>query len=100
MRFADPGRESLPTGFRVMSREHQDAHQRVGRSESRHRLSSAGCQENTRTPTDALVGLLRESPERPLGRSSCPSSEEDPLEHSGTQQGRMETLLAPARATR
>ncbi|VDO25360.1 unnamed protein product [Heligmosomoides polygyrus] len=30
----------------------------------------------------------------------CPSSEEDPLEHSGTRQGRMETLLAPARASR
>ncbi|VDO91044.1 unnamed protein product [Heligmosomoides polygyrus] len=34
--------------------------------ESRHRLTSAGCQENTMTPTKALVGLLRESPERPL----------------------------------
>ncbi|VDP29537.1 unnamed protein product [Heligmosomoides polygyrus] len=57
-----------------------------------------GCQENTRTPTDALVGLLRESPERPIWRSSCPSSEEDPF--SGMRPRRMETLLAPARASR
>ncbi|VDO19065.1 unnamed protein product [Heligmosomoides polygyrus] len=68
--------------------------------ESHHRLDFAGYQENTRTSTNALVGLLRESPERPLRRSSCPLSEEDPFEHSGTRQERMETLLAPARASR
>ncbi|VDP02232.1 unnamed protein product [Heligmosomoides polygyrus] len=36
---------------------------------ARFRFSRQGekaCQENTRTPTNALVGLLRESPERPL----------------------------------
>ncbi|VDO90055.1 unnamed protein product [Heligmosomoides polygyrus] len=49
-----------------------------------------GCQENTRTPMNVMVALLCESP----------SSEVDSLEHSGTRQGRMETLLAPAPAGR
>ncbi|VDO75499.1 unnamed protein product [Heligmosomoides polygyrus] len=67
--------------------------------ESRHLVDSAVCQENTRTPTNVFFGLLRESPERPIC-SSWPSSEEDPLEHSGARQGRMETLLAPTGASR
>ncbi|VDO98892.1 unnamed protein product [Heligmosomoides polygyrus] len=49
---------------------------------NRHRVESAGCQENTRTITEVLVGRL------------------DPLEYSGTGQGRMETLLAHARTMR
>ncbi|VDO18885.1 unnamed protein product [Heligmosomoides polygyrus] len=43
--------------------------------------------------------LARDRDEWRRGSSSCLSSEEDPLDHSGTRQGRMETLLAPARAS-
>lgn len=43
---------------------------------------------------------LRESPEWTIWWSSNPSSEEESLEHSGTRQETMETLLKPSRTSR
>lgn len=59
-------------------------------------MDSPVFQENIRASTNALVRFLRESSERPV----YPLVEEYPLEHSGTHQEGMETLLVPTRATR
>ncbi|KIH55844.1 hypothetical protein ANCDUO_13990 [Ancylostoma duodenale] len=47
-----------------------------------------------------MVRLLHEVLQGKIQCSSCPSSGQNPLDNSGTREGQMEGLLAPARYIR